>query len=174
MKAGVTGYSGYLGKSLVKNFRGNQIEVITAGRKTDIYIFLYLSKDSFPNLDDMNCLIHLAGLAHRRHNKGPDFNKTIMNWLKSNEKRVLSLNICFGEFNFNQLELNIAKYHSRKLVVFHFGFGHKLVRILFYRFKLKIPVLLKIVLNQPFETLLNYKFVTVKSYTYQKFSNEFN
>lgn len=296
MKVGVTGYSGFLGKSLVKNFKDNQIEVVKIGRKTDSDIFLDLSKDSSPNLADINCLIHLAGLAHRKQNKGSDFNeinfrateslikkaynqginkfcfastvlvygkidannldesypllsnspyglskascekfmlsffqdkpnaevlilrlplvvgpdapgnlgyldsairkgryfslggntskksivfrsdinKTLMNWLKSNEKGVLSLNLCSGELNFNHLELDIAKYHSRKLVVLPFGFGYKLIRILFYRFKLKIPVLSKIALNQTFETMRNYKFVSVKSYTYQNLSNEFN
>lgn len=296
MTVGVTGYSGFLGKSLVKNFRDNQIEVVTIGRRTDSDIFLDLSKDSSPNSADLNCLIHLAGLAHRKLNKGSgynevnfrvteslkkkaydqginkfgfastvlvygkidannvdeshpllsnspyglskascekfimsffqdkpyaevlilrlplvvgpdapgnlgyldsairkrryfslggntskksivflsDINKTLMNWLKSNEKGVLSLNLCSGELNFNQLELDIAKYYSRKLVVLPFGLGYKLIRILFYRFRLKTPVLSKIALNQTFETIGNNKFVSVKSYTYQNLADEFN
>lgn len=296
MKVGVTGHSGYLGKSLVKKFIDNQIEVVTIGRKAESDVFLDLSNVGNPNLAGINCLIHLAGLAHRKQNKGSDFNEinfkasesliktaydqginkfcfastvlvygkmdanhldeshplssnspyglskascekfmmkffrdkpnaevlilrlpiilgsdapgnfgyldsairkgnyislggnsskrsivfrsdicnTIINWLKANEKGVFSLNLCSGETTFNQLELDIAKYHSRKLIIFPFSFGYKIIKILFHRFNLKIPLFTKIALNQTYESTRNFKFVSLKMYSYQNLENELN
>ena len=67
MKVGITGYSGYLGKSLVDKLVNKKIEVIKIGRRSDSDIKVdlnnYIAPKSFRGID---CLIHCAGIAHNK------------------------------------------------------------------------------------------------------------
>lgn len=67
MKVLITGSNGYIGRKLFTFLAEKGVEVLTAGRSYECNYYLDLNAADKFNIPDVDVIVHLAGIAHKRN-----------------------------------------------------------------------------------------------------------